>query len=346
MAFATLASISLFAITISAVRADGKIDPAGVWQLKMAIPGRPAMESTLRLEHSGGKIVGVTEFRGRSAPIKDVELKGDELSFHANFSQQGREFKFVYKGKLTSDTFKGKLDADFGGRKFVLPFDGKRQKEDTGLAGAWKLTLHLESGQTIQPTVRLKQQGDIWTGNYIGNSGKDLALEGLKQKGDELSFKVIDTFDGDKVPIAYTGTVKGTTMQGMAKVGSGSQTASLRFEGQKVQISTANIAGTWKLKVPFKPDQVFEPTLKLAQTGSMFNGSYLGEQGETSIADAFVIGDEFTFEVARDKDGKKYKLRYQGKVAGDQMTGTVDYDFDGVIGILDFEGRRAGEAKQ
>jgi phosphohistidine swiveling domain-containing protein len=114
----------------SGARADDKkLDPAGVWELKMSVPGRPAMESILRLDHSGGKLVGVTEFRGRQAPIKDVELKGDQLSFRASFSQQGREFKFVYKGKLTADTFKGLLDADFGGRRIPLPFDGKRQKE-------------------------------------------------------------------------------------------------------------------------------------------------------------------------------------------------------------------------
>jgi len=233
--------VASFALAItslpSSIRADEKADPSGVWSIKIAFPGRPANESTLRLEQASDKIIGVmTDFRGRSTPIKDAELKDGQLSFHLTFKAQDREFSFLYKGKITSDSFKGTVKADFGGRKLNFPFDGKRKKEESGTA-------------------------------------------------------------------------------------------------------TANLAGTWKLKVPFKSDEIFEPTLKLTQKGSVVSGTYVG-QGETRIGEALVLGNEFTFEVAQDRDGKKYRLRYQGKVNGDTIKGSVDYDFDGIIGILDFDGHR------
>jgi hypothetical protein len=60
--------------------------------------------------------------------------------------------------------------------------------------------------------------------------------------------------------------------------------------------------------------------------------------------EALILGDEIAFEVARERDGRKYRLRYQGKVKGDTLAGSVDYSFDGMTGLLDFEGKRVQEA--
>src|SRR5262249_40239460 len=153
----------------------------------------------------------------------------------------------------------------------------------------------LDSGLKLQPTVRLKQEGAKLSGDYVSTSGKELPLQEVQLKGQDLSFQIVDEFDGEKTPLAYSGKISGATMQGTVKFGTGKQTSNFKFEAQKIQTPTANIAGTWKLKVPFRPGQLFEPTLKLVQTGSTFNGSYVGEQGESSIADALILGDELTF---------------------------------------------------
>jgi hypothetical protein len=343
MALASLATAILMTALSSDLRAEEKVDPTGTWGLKVMIPGRPANESTLHLQKSGDQIVGtMTDFRGRSTPIKDAQLKDGELSFRLVFNNQGREFSFLYKGKLTADSFKGTANADFGGgRKFTLNFEGKRKKEDTTVAGSWKITLTLNPSEKLQPTIRLKQDGEKWSGEYISHSGKELPLKDVKVKGEELSFRTTEEFDDKKVPLAYSGKITGATMQGTVKLGTGSRVATFKFEAQKVQAPPANLAGTWKLRVPFKPDQTFEPTLKLAQKGISLSGTYVGEHGETPITDAVLIGDEFTFEVARVTKDYKYRLRFQGKVKGDTLTGSVEHDFDGVIGFLDFEGHRA-----
>ena len=103
---------------------------------------------------------------------------------------------------------------------------------------------------------------------------------------------------------------------------------------------TANAAGNWKLHVAVKDGPTFEPTLKLTQTGTLLQGTYVGEQGETAIKNALVFGDEVTFDVTRERDGKKYRLHYQGKINGDTLDGSLDYDFDGINGILTFRGER------
>ena len=155
-----------------------------------------------------------------------------------------------------------------------------------------------------------------------------------------MTFRVVDVIDEDKVPLHYLGKLSGDRISGNTMLGTGKDAVSLKFQAQKLETPTANIAGAWKLKVPFKPEQPFEPVLKLVQSGSSLSGTYHGEQGETPIADGLIFGDEFTFEVIRERNGNKYRLRYQGKVSGETMKGSVEYDFDGIAGFLDFDGKR------
>ncbi len=342
---ALAASLLVFGSSINA-RADDKLDPTGSWNLKVITLGRPPQESVLKIEKAGDKYVGLMmNAQGRSTPLKDVELKGDELSFRFGIPQQGREIGFEYKGKLTGDSYKGKGAVNFGGRNITFDFTGKRMSaEALALAGAWKINVTLEAGQKIQPTVRLREQGNGWAGGYVGPSGKEVPLQDVKVKDGEISFKVVDKLEEDKVPFRYTGKLTGKEINGSVVLGEGKQSATLKFAAQKVETATANISGVWKLKVPFK-DSTFEPTLKITQTGSAFSGSYVGEHGETQIAEALIFGDEFTFEVKREQDKKSYRLKYQGKVVGDTLKGGVEYEFDGIIGSLDFEGRRVADAK-
>jgi len=341
-----LAAASLFIPgLVTGLRAADKVDPTGSWTLSVNRPGRPGQESTLKLEKAGDKLVGVMMNPMGSTPLKDVKLKDDELSFRITFARDGREFTFNYKGKVTASTFNGKASLSVFGQNRTFDFEGKRSKGDTTLAGTWKISLALDAGQKLQPTLRLKQEGKDWSGGYLGVSGKEVPLQDVKFKDGELSFRLVDVLEENKVPFHYVGKVKGGSMEGTATLGAGKQTASLKFQAQKVETPTASIAGTWKLKVPFKDGGVtFEPTLKITQTGSAFSGSYIGEQGETPIAEALIFGDEFTFEVTRARDNKSYRLKYQGKVLGDTLKGNVEYEFDGIGGNLDFNGTKVAGA--
>jgi hypothetical protein len=324
--------------------AEEKADPVGIWVLKVTPPGRPTTETTLNLEKAGARYVGyLTDPRGRTTPLKDVQVKGAEFSFKIVFDRQGREFALVYKGQVTGDAAKGQVVFDLLGQKRSIPFTGARKKQEATLAGIWKIAMVLEGGNEVRPTLRLKQEEQKWVGDYIGTSGKETHLPSVQVKDGELSFQVTDLVEGEKVDFDYTGKMAGDTITGTAKLTTGKDSAKVKFRAQKVQVPTANVAGTWKLRVPLKTGEVFEPTLKLVQEGSSFSGTYMGEQGETPVMEALILGDEIAFEVARERDGKKYRLRYQGKVKGDSLAGSVDYSFDGMTGLLEFEGKRVLE---
>jgi hypothetical protein len=331
------------ALLVTGAVAGEKADPSGLWQIVVERPGRPRSESILRLEKSGSEFVGVMmDAQGRSTPIRDAKLVGDELSFRIKIQRDGRDFGFMYKGKVTADALKGLVSINVLGINRSAPFTGKRMKDEGLLPGLWKVTLTLEDGQKAQPTLRLKKEGDRLSGTYVGTTGREAAVKDLVLKDGKLSFDVADRIEGDKVRLRYAGKLAGERINGTVTFGEGNQLVTLKFEAKKDHAATANIAGSWKLKVPYQAGTTFEPTIKLIQNGNSLSGVYIGPHGETPINDALIFGEEFTFEVNHEKDGHKYKLRYQGKAKGNTLSGGVDYDFDGMVGWLEFEGKRTG----
>jgi hypothetical protein len=359
------ASLLIFGVTASAL-ADEKLDPAGTWALRASRPGRPAMESTLKLERNADQLVGViTDAQGRTGTIKDAQIKGNDISFTVEAERDGQKFYFMYKGKLTKETMKGTVVAKILGRDLTLDFDGKRAKENVTFTGSWKLSLGPGGGQRAQQgggarpqgpggrggrqgggrgmpqmMLNLREEGGRVSGDFIGFAGKATPIQDAKLKDGELSFKVPQELGPNKITMEFTGKLAGDKLQGTAKIPLPQGTRSLNFQGERTKTATANAAGTWKLKVALKDGPTFEPTLKLTQSGTTLKGAYIGEQGETQISNALIFGEEITFDVNREREGKKYRLHYQGKVKGDALSGSVDYDFDGIVGYVEFKGDR------
>jgi hypothetical protein len=338
------AGLTIYAVSLIfsvAAQAEETKDPAGTWEIRFNRPGRPPSVSVLKLDKAGDKYVGaVTTEQGQTVPIKDAQWKDGELSFRVTFERQGQEFNLAYKGTVTGDAIKGKVSLSILGQNRSFDFEGNRKKEEPTVAGLWKVDLKLESGAKLQPSLRLKQQGNRLTGSYVGVSGKEAPLQEVKAKGAEVSFRVTDEIEGEKVALRFAAKLAGDQLAGTVQIGDGNQADTLKFEARRVQIPTADVAGSWQLTVAYQEGTTFAATVKLAQTGSGLSGTYVGEQGETPISNGLILGDQILFEVARNRDGKRYRLKYNGTVKGDAVKGSVTYDFDGIAGLLDFAGKR------
>jgi hypothetical protein len=351
LGLAVLAASSPLACSFAAADAANKPDAAstataaapadisGSWVLTIRSP-RGTQEPILKIEKAGDKFVGaLTDPRGRPNPVKDVEYKAGDLTFQVVGERQGQKFVLQYTAKIAGDKLKGKLT--IVGRNLTIPFEGRRESLAEGV---WKIAFVLESGQKLQPSIHVKYAKEKFTGEYIGISGKKVSIPEVKFQNGELSFDAADHADDDLV-FHYDGKVTGDKIKGAVTwKAAGNQKQSLKFEGEKFRTLASDVAGTWKLKVPTKNGPTFEATLALTQTGGSVAGTYTGESGDTPVVDGLVLGDELTFEVTRQKDGKSYKLRYQGKVSGDTLKGNVDYAFDGMTGYFDFEAKRVAPA--
>lgn len=226
----------------------------------------------------------------------------------------------------------------------LLVFQGTQTKETVNIAGAWKVQITTVAGQNLEASVKLKQDGGKLTGVYI-RGDSEIPIQEAKLQDDELTFQVVRDQGGQKLTMKYSGKVAGDVIKGKVEFEFGGQTGSMRLEAKRVK-AVANAAGTWKLTTATDFGRTFEHTVKLTQAGDHVSGVYLGQQGETAIANARIEGDDLSFQVTRERDGKKFTLRYQGKVTGDTLKGNVEYDFDGQAGTLVFTGQRVAEPKQ
>ncbi len=79
--------------------------------------------------------------------------------------------------------------------------------------GSWKWTVE-RNGQSWDVVLKLKQEGDKLTGTMSGRQGNDTAIEDGKVTGDEVSFRVVRTFNDQKMVQNFKGKVEGDTITG------------------------------------------------------------------------------------------------------------------------------------
>src|SRR3954466_5565509 len=81
--------------------------------------------------------------------------------------------------------------------------------------------------------------------------------------------------------------------------------------------------GTWKWSTK-SPDGEIPTTLKLEWKNSKIAGAYSNQYGATAISNASLQDDVIRFDVVRDLGGKKYVVKYYGKIEGDTIRGTIE----------------------
>ena len=81
----------------------------------------------------------------------------------------------------------------------------------------------------------------------------------------------------------------------------------------------ADVSGKWTAQVPGRNGQAAENTFNLKVEGDKVTGTITSPQGEATIADGKVSGDDISFTVSREIQGNAIKIIYKGKVSGDEI---------------------------
>ena len=85
----------------------------------------------------------------------------------------------------------------------------------------------------------------------------------------------------------------------------------------------ADPAGNWKWSTK-SPNGEIPTTLKLELKDGKIAGAYSNQFGDTAISNASLQDDVISFDVVRDLGGKKYVVKYRGKIEGDTIKGTIE----------------------
>ena len=116
------------------------------------------------------------------------------------------------------------------GLAVVLGVGGPATAADA--TGTWKWTVE-RNGQTFEPTLKLKQDGEKLTGTITGRQGNETEIEDGKVTGDAVSFKVTREFGGNKIVMTYQGKLSGDSIKGDTKFERDGQEQTREWEAKR-----------------------------------------------------------------------------------------------------------------
>ena len=147
-------------------------------------------------------------------------------------------------------------------------------------------------------------------------------------------------FNGQAFLIKYSGKLSGDKITGKCEFDINGETRALEWKAQRETAKAAAASGNWNTALILGDGNRIEGTLKLKQDGDKLTGATVRNENETQIQDGKIAGDEITFKVIRDRDGRKVTAKYKGKITGDTVKGKVESDWSGDWQTLDWEGTR------
>src|SRR5437016_6019434 len=98
--------------------------------------------------------------------------------------------------------------------------------------GTWKWT-SMFNNNTIESTLKLKQEGDKLTGVYVGRNNTESPIEEGTIKDNVASFKIVREFNGNKFTMKYSGTLSGDTIKGKTSFDRDGQTQERDWEAKR-----------------------------------------------------------------------------------------------------------------
>jgi hypothetical protein len=226
-------------------------------------------------------------------------------------------------------------------KRFILILAALAFAAFTSFAGdtnvsTWKWSLAGQNGDTI---LRLKQDGETIAGTYTNQFGKAEITDGSLKDGD-IAFKVKREFNGQPFVVKYSGKLSGDKITGECEFEINGETRALKWEAKRDTANAAAASGNWNTVLILGDGNRIEGTLKLKQDGGKLTGATVRNENETQIQDGKIAGDEITFTVIRERDGRKVTAKYKGTITGDTVKGKVESDWSGDWQTLDWEGTR------
>jgi hypothetical protein len=195
-------------IPITGTRVGGAL--IGKWLLT-AVSERGTRELLMTINPD---LTGRYEFFFAEIPIKDLKLEGNQVTFTVESSFGDRTFRSDFKGTVQNGTLKGQMTSDRGtseitGKKLPPTAGAAASAAGSALAGTWEFTRETQQG-TRTSTLTIKPD---MAGTYKMRD-TEFPVTDLKVQGDEVTFKVTMTFNGNEVPMEFKGKVEGTTLKG------------------------------------------------------------------------------------------------------------------------------------
>lgn len=212
---------------------------------------------------------------------------------------------------------------------------------DANVAGTWKSSFTTADGQTIESSLKLKQEGDKLSGTVISRNGTEYPMDEVKLTGDQLSIKVTRERNGEKTTMKVVAKLSGDNLKGKLEANWGGEDRKADWEATRVvETAAASATGNWKYSITLDGGDVMNLVLELKQDGENVTGKVKVSEFETPITEGKVAGDAISFKIPVDANGTKFTSTYKGTLSGDAIKGKIHSDWGGQDHNFDWNASR------
>ncbi len=187
----------------------------GNWHYQINLDGTD-LDLLLSLKQEGDKVTGKVSVADFELPISEGKIAGNAISFTVAVDRDDMKFISKYKGAVAGDTIKGKIHSDRGGQDHEYDFNATREKavaSSSNATGLWKWALVRDNGDSLDLSLKVKQDGEKLTGVVILGENEVPISDGLV-KDKEVTLKVTSEQDGKTQVSKFKGTLEGDTIKG------------------------------------------------------------------------------------------------------------------------------------
>jgi hypothetical protein len=205
-------------------------------------------------------------------------------------------------------------------------------------SGKWQWTIETPDGNTFKSIMTAKQEGSKLTGTLSRPESEDkLEILNGKVEGDKVSFKVIPNFDGNKITVEYSGTLKGDKIDGGLRVVEFD--AELEWHASRM-VENVNPSGEWDFSLSTPNGDTMEATLELFLKKEKLSGELIADDWAMELEDAKIAGNKISFQTTNPNNDQKYLSK--GTINGKKIVGTVSFtNGDGEDVSLDWSAKKA-----
>jgi len=208
------------------------------------------------------------------------------------------------------------------------------------LDGVWKWSFTMPDGTKAEPKVKLKLEGDTFTGNSIPRPGMSIPITDPKLDGDKITWSVVREAGGRKTTTRYEGKLDGETIKGSIHSDWAGEPRRYDWLAKRAPNTPA---GTWKWETSFGNTR-FESSVKLELDGKdKLKGKSKIRTTEVDIKNGKYKNGEISFEVVRERDGVETVTVYSGKLDGDTIRGETEFEFGNEVRKREWIATRADE---
>ncbi|MBI3851623.1 MAG: hypothetical protein HY298_15295 [Verrucomicrobia bacterium] len=330
----------------------------GSWKYAITVESGDALNLVLNLKQEGENVTGKVSMGDFEAPITEGKVVGDAISFKIPVDTGGQKFTSKYKGTLSGDTIKGKIDSDWGGENHNYDWNATREKaaaSSTASAGAgsaagtWNWVLTTEGGDSIELSLKLKQDGEKLSGVVVLGDNEAPILEGLV-KDNEVTLKVTREEDGKTQVAKFKGKLNGDSIKGKIESDWSGENKTYDWNASREKTAgsaatasagAGNATGTWNWVLTTEGGDSIELSLKLKQEGDKLSGVVVLGDNEAPILEGLVKDNEVTLKVTREEDGKTQVAKFKGKLDGNSIKGKIESDWSGESKTYDWNAKRS-----